>query len=92
VELDICFFFHSFTRVNIEKTRSSKKSAGPPKNTLTTATPVVTKEAACQTLSTGDIVITKIYFKEDQDKQPEKVITSSPRRNNQTESVAAVSQ
>ncbi|XP_053672340.1 uncharacterized protein LOC128722690 [Anopheles nili] len=32
------------------------------------------KEAACQTLSTGDIVITKIFFKEDQDKkaQPDK--------------------
>jgi hypothetical protein len=41
---------------------------------------VETKEAACQTLSTGDIVITKIYFKEDQDKLPEKVIVSSPRR------------
>ncbi|XP_049298934.1 uncharacterized protein LOC125771866 [Anopheles funestus] len=27
------------------------------------------KEAACQTLSTGDIVITKIFFKEDQDKK-----------------------
>ena len=33
------------------------------------------KDAACQTLSTGDIVITKIFFKEDQDKQ-EKVFLS----------------
>ena len=36
------------------------------------------KDAACQTLSTGDIVITKIFFKEDQDKQ-EKVLISSPQ-------------
>uniref|UniRef100_A0A182YII2 3'-5' exonuclease domain-containing protein n=1 Tax=Anopheles stephensi TaxID=30069 RepID=A0A182YII2_ANOST len=32
-------------------------------------TPKEMKEAACQTLSTGDIVITKIFFKEDQDKK-----------------------
>ncbi|XP_058054811.1 uncharacterized protein LOC131206312 [Anopheles bellator] len=30
--------------------------------------PKETKDAGCQTLSTGDIVITKIFFKEDQDK------------------------
>ncbi|XP_029725728.1 uncharacterized protein LOC109417065 isoform X2 [Aedes albopictus] len=35
------------------------------------------KEAGCQTLSTGDIVITKIFFKEEQDKKPEKTLTSS---------------
>lgn len=33
-----------------------------------------------QTLSTGDIVITKIFFKEDQDKGPEKVILSSTNK------------
>lgn len=37
-------------------------------------------DAACQTLSTGDIVITKIFFKEDQVKGPEKVIVSSPKK------------
>jgi hypothetical protein len=78
--------------VNIEKTRSSKKSSGPLKISAPSTAPVATKEAACQTLSTGDIVITKIYFKEDQDKQPEKVITSSPRRNAPAEGVAAASQ
>lgn len=35
------------------------------------------KEAGCQTLSTGDIVITKIFFKEEQDKKPEKTLSSS---------------
>lgn len=39
------------------------------------------KEAGCQTLSTGDIVITKIFFKEEQDKKPEKTLTSSGKRN-----------
>uniref|UniRef100_A0A182WAD8 3'-5' exonuclease domain-containing protein n=1 Tax=Anopheles minimus TaxID=112268 RepID=A0A182WAD8_9DIPT len=36
------------------------------------------KEAACQTLSTGDIVITKIFFREDQDKkaQSDKTVTT----------------
>lgn len=34
----------------------------------------------CQTLSTGDIVITKIYFSKDQDEAPEKVIMSSPKK------------
>lgn len=37
-------------------------------------------DEGCQTLSTGDIVITKIYFKEDQEKGPEKVIISSPKK------------
>lgn len=37
-------------------------------------------DAACQTLSTGDIVITKIFFKEDQEKGPERVIISSPKK------------
>lgn len=35
-------------------------------------------DASCQTLSTGDIVITKIFFNEDQ--VPEKEIRSSPNR------------
>lgn len=35
------------------------------------------KEAGCQTLSTGDIVITKIFFKEELDKKPEKTLSSS---------------
>ncbi|XP_055528287.1 uncharacterized protein LOC129720707 isoform X2 [Wyeomyia smithii] len=43
-----------------------------------------TKEAACQTLSTGDIVITKIFFKEELDKKSEKTLTSSPKRNGET--------
>jgi hypothetical protein len=34
-------------------------------------------DEACQTLSTGDIVITKIFFKEDQDEAAEKVILST---------------
>lgn len=37
-------------------------------------------DEASQTLSTGDIVITKIFFKEDQDKEPEKVILSSTNK------------
>lgn len=68
------------------------KSVGPTVGSLSTksssrsqqhqATPppvpkVEMKEAACQTLSTGDIVITKIFFKEDPDKKPEKTISSS---------------
>lgn len=37
-----------------------------------------TREASCQTLSTGDIVITKIFFKEeDKDKKPEKTLIST---------------
>lgn len=39
------------------------------------------KEAGCQTLSTGDIVITKIFFKEEQDKKPEKTLSGSAKRN-----------
>uniref|UniRef100_A0A182K9Q5 3'-5' exonuclease domain-containing protein n=1 Tax=Anopheles christyi TaxID=43041 RepID=A0A182K9Q5_9DIPT len=34
------------------------------------------KEAACQTLSTGDIVITKIFFKEDPDKKVKTLVAS----------------
>lgn len=37
-------------------------------------------DEGCQTLSTGDIVITKMYFQEDQDKMSEKVITASPKK------------
>lgn len=46
-----------------------------------------TREAGCQTLSTGDIVITKIFFKEDQDKakgappSTDKLLTSAPPTN-----------
>lgn len=40
-------------------------------------------DAGCQTLSTGDIVIMKVYFKEDPDKGSERVIVSSPKRNAQ---------
>lgn len=38
------------------------------------------RDEACQTLSTGDIVITKIFFTEDQDKAQEKTLTSSPKK------------
>ncbi|XP_055603168.1 uncharacterized protein LOC129751593 [Uranotaenia lowii] len=38
-----------------------------------------TREAACQTLSTGDIVITKIFFKEEQDKKGEKTLMVSSK-------------
>lgn len=38
------------------------------------------KTMECQTLSTGDIVITKMYFQEEQDKLNEKVITASPKK------------
>lgn len=54
----------------------------------TTPPPVVaapkaeTREASCQTLSTGDIVITKIFFKEEGDKKPEKTLSSSTLKNN----------
>lgn len=41
------------------------------------------KDAGCQTLSTGDIVIMKVYFKEDQEKG-ERVIVSSPKRSAQS--------
>lgn len=36
-------------------------------------------DAACQTLSTGDIVITRIFFTEDE-KEKERTITSSPKK------------
>uniref|UniRef100_T1P7J1 Exonuclease n=1 Tax=Musca domestica TaxID=7370 RepID=T1P7J1_MUSDO len=39
-------------------------------------------DAASQTLSTGDIVITKIIFEDEHEKAKEKVLTSSPKRNN----------
>ncbi|GAB0089948.1 5'-Nucleotidase, C-terminal [Sergentomyia squamirostris] len=42
---------------------------------------VLKQDEACQTLSTGDIVITKIFFKEDQEKAQEKILTSSPKKN-----------
>ncbi|KAG4068952.1 hypothetical protein HA402_005100 [Bradysia odoriphaga] len=37
-------------------------------------------DGSVQTLSTGDIVITKIHYKEEQDKVKEKVLTSSPKK------------
>lgn len=37
-------------------------------------------DGACQTLSTGDIVITKVFFKEEQDRTNQKVLTSSPKK------------
>ncbi|XP_017472530.1 PREDICTED: uncharacterized protein LOC108363624 [Rhagoletis zephyria] len=37
-------------------------------------------DSASQTLSTGDIVITKIFFQDEQGKPKEKVLTSSPKR------------
>ncbi|XP_055921597.1 uncharacterized protein LOC129952797 [Eupeodes corollae] len=42
--------------------------------------PIEKADASSQTLSTGDIVITKIFFQEEQEKAKEKVLTSSPRR------------
>ncbi|XP_059613250.1 uncharacterized protein LOC132259574 [Phlebotomus argentipes] len=42
---------------------------------------VMKQDEACQTLSTGDIVITKIFFKEDQEKAQEKILTSSLKKN-----------
>lgn len=38
-------------------------------------------DVGCQTLSTGDIVIMKVHFKEDSDKGSERVII--PKRNAQ---------
>lgn len=38
------------------------------------------KDEASQTLSTGDIVITKIYFKENQDKVEEKTLVPSYKK------------
>lgn len=43
-----------------------------------------TKEAGCQTLSTGDIVITKIFFKEELDKKPEKMLISTVKKNGES--------
>lgn len=40
-------------------------------------------DVGCQTLSTGDIVIMKVHFKEDSDKGSERVIVPSPKRNAQ---------
>lgn len=37
-------------------------------------------DATCQTLSTGDIVITKVFFKEEVDKANQKVLLSSPKK------------
>ncbi|XP_067631476.1 uncharacterized protein egl [Eurosta solidaginis] len=37
-------------------------------------------DSTTQTLSTGDIVITKIFFQDEQGKPKEKVLTSSPKR------------
>lgn len=39
-----------------------------------------TNDVGCQTLSTGDIVIMKVYFKEDPDKGTDRVVLSSPKR------------
>lgn len=44
--------------------------------------PVKVVDTASQTLSTGDIVITKIIFEDEHEKAKEKVLTSSPKRNN----------
>lgn len=49
---------------------------------ITTATPATatvkqSANAACQTLSTGDIVITKVFFQEEADRSPQKVLHSS---------------
>lgn len=41
---------------------------------------VANREEASQTLSTGDIVITKIYFKENQDKGEEKTLVPSQKK------------
>lgn len=38
------------------------------------------KDEASQTLSTGDIVITKIYFKENQDKVEEKTLVPTQKK------------
>lgn len=45
---------------------------------------VETKEAASQTLSTGDIVITKIFFKEEQDKKGDKTLSSTLKKNGES--------
>ncbi|XP_055619863.1 uncharacterized protein LOC129764624 isoform X2 [Toxorhynchites rutilus septentrionalis] len=47
-------------------------------------TRVETREAGCQTLSTGDIVITKIFFKEEPDKKQDKTISSTVRKNGES--------
>lgn len=38
------------------------------------------KDESCQTLSTGNIVITNIFFNEEAEKNQEKVLTSSPKK------------
>lgn len=38
------------------------------------------KDESCQTLSTGNIVITNIFFTEEAEKNQEKVLTSSPKK------------
>lgn len=37
-------------------------------------------DGSCQTLSTGDIVITKVFFKEEKDRSNQKVLISSPKK------------
>ncbi|XP_063234532.1 egalitarian protein homolog [Bacillus rossius redtenbacheri] len=51
---------------------SCHDGAGPP-------CPSGVSDAACQTLSTGDVVITRIFFKEEE-RELEKTITASPRK------------
>lgn len=60
--------------------RSTTPTAAQIRNTLEKGQ-VKMIDAASQTLSTGDIVITKIIFEDEHEKAKEKVMTSSPKRN-----------
>lgn len=58
---------------------SGSKEQGVCGTRSTVASPGGPVDVACQTLSTGDIVITRIFFTEEE-KEREKTLTSSPKR------------
>lgn len=62
---------------------SSRLQHGTTPPPVATAPKAETREASCQTLSTGDIVITKIFFKEEPDKKADKTLISSLKSNGQ---------
>ena len=86
------FFLFLFLLMNISFSMKNCNCHGEARSTTPTANTrsvnsldkgqVKLIDAASQTLSTGDIVITKIIFEDEHEKAKEKVLTSSPKRNN----------
>lgn len=80
---DFSYIFHSSNRsstTDITKLNSNKFTI---KNAISSPSPYTAgnesrKEIACQTLSTGDIVMMKVFFEED--KQTESTLMSSPKK------------